>query len=67
MADDRDLITELFAARRHLGHVGSNLNQVARVLNSGGQPPETRHRHLRHPTGGPARPGRHRPAHRPCP
>ncbi|MFG3362750.1 plasmid mobilization protein [Streptomyces griseofuscus] len=40
IAGHRDLIVELFAARRHLGHVGNNLNQVARVLNSGGQPAE---------------------------
>ncbi|MFF0203193.1 plasmid mobilization relaxosome protein MobC [Streptomyces sp. NPDC005017] len=40
VAGRRELITELFAARRHLGHVGNNLNQVARTLNSGGQPPE---------------------------
>ncbi|MFF3412477.1 plasmid mobilization relaxosome protein MobC [Streptomyces sp. NPDC002742] len=38
IAGHRDLIAELFAARRHLGQVGNNLNQVARVLNSGGQP-----------------------------
>ncbi|MEU2305155.1 plasmid mobilization protein [Streptomyces misionensis] len=40
IAGHRDLIVELFAARRHLGQVGNNLNQVARVLNSGGQPAE---------------------------
>ncbi|MFE4051790.1 plasmid mobilization protein [Streptomyces sp. YIM B13518] len=40
IAGDRDLITELFLARRHLGQVGNNLNQVARVLNSGGRTPE---------------------------
>ncbi|MGW4345265.1 MobC family plasmid mobilization relaxosome protein [Streptomyces sp. NPDC004690] len=40
VADEREVIAELFAARRHLGHVGSNLNQIARVINSGGQPAE---------------------------
>ena len=30
----------MFAARRHLGQVGNNLNQVARAINSGGQPAE---------------------------
>ncbi|MER7932991.1 MULTISPECIES: plasmid mobilization protein [unclassified Streptomyces] len=40
IAGHRDLIAELFAARRHLGQVGNNLNQAARVLNSGGQPAE---------------------------
>jgi uncharacterized protein (DUF1778 family) len=40
IADHRDLIAELFAARRHLGQVGNNLNQVARAINSGGQPAE---------------------------
>ncbi|WP_249938353.1 plasmid mobilization protein [Streptomyces mirabilis] len=40
IAGHRDLIAELFAARRHLGQVGNNLNQVARAINSGGQPPE---------------------------
>ncbi|MGA5040262.1 MobC family plasmid mobilization relaxosome protein [Streptomyces olivaceoviridis] len=39
IAGDRELITELFAARRYLGHVSNNLNQVARALNSGGKPP----------------------------
>lgn len=40
IAGHRELIAELFAARRHLGQVGNNLNQVARALNSGGQPAE---------------------------
>ncbi|OII62895.1 hypothetical protein BJP39_10305 [Streptomyces sp. CC77] len=40
IAGHRDLIAELFAARRHLGQVGNNLNQVARAINSGGQPAE---------------------------
>ncbi|WP_435854768.1 plasmid mobilization protein [Streptomyces longwoodensis] len=38
VAGDRELITELFAARRYLGHVSNNLNQIARALNSGGRP-----------------------------
>ncbi len=40
IAGHRDLIAELLAARRHLGQVGNNLNQVARAINSGGQPAE---------------------------
>ncbi|MEW1599374.1 plasmid mobilization relaxosome protein MobC [Streptomyces sp. NPDC093808] len=40
IASHRDLIAELFAARRHLGQVGNNLNQVARALNSGAHPAE---------------------------
>ncbi|MGW7423571.1 plasmid mobilization protein [Streptomyces sp. NPDC054813] len=40
IAGHRELIAELFAARRHLGQVGNNLNQVARAINSGGQPTE---------------------------
>ncbi|MFE7121754.1 plasmid mobilization relaxosome protein MobC [Streptomyces sp. NPDC057654] len=40
IAGHRDLVAELFAARRHLGQVGNNLNQVARAINSGGQPTE---------------------------
>jgi uncharacterized protein (DUF1778 family) len=40
IAGQRELVAELFAARRHLGHIGNNLNQVARAINSGGQPPE---------------------------
>ncbi|MGW6742792.1 plasmid mobilization protein [Streptomyces sp. NPDC055025] len=40
IAGRRELVTELFAARRHLGQVGNNLNQVTRALNSGGRPPE---------------------------
>ncbi|MFD5510052.1 plasmid mobilization relaxosome protein MobC [Streptomyces sp. NPDC127051] len=38
IAGERELISEMFAARRHLGHVGNNLNQVARAINSGDQP-----------------------------
>lgn len=40
VADEREVIAELFAARRHLGQVGNNLNQVARAVNSGGHPAE---------------------------
>lgn len=40
IAGQRELVTELFAARRHLGQVGNNLNQVTRALNSGGHPAE---------------------------
>jgi uncharacterized protein (DUF1778 family) len=40
IAGHRDLTAELFAARRHLGQVGNNLNQIARAINSGGQPAE---------------------------
>lgn len=38
IAGEREVVAELFAARRHLGHVGNNLNQLARAVNSGGQP-----------------------------
>jgi hypothetical protein len=38
IAGRREVVAELFAARRHLGHVGNNLNQVARILNAGGNP-----------------------------
>ncbi|WP_406401989.1 plasmid mobilization protein [Streptomyces uncialis] len=40
IAGQRETVTELFAARRHLGQVGNNLNQIARALNSGAQPTE---------------------------
>ncbi|MER6531396.1 plasmid mobilization relaxosome protein MobC [Streptomyces sp. NPDC001508] len=40
IADEREVIAEFFAARRHLGHVGSNLNQIARAVNAGAHPPE---------------------------
>ncbi|MGR3936259.1 MobC family plasmid mobilization relaxosome protein [Streptomyces sp. BRA346] len=40
IAGHRELVAELFAARRHLGQVGNNLNQIARAINSGGQPAE---------------------------
>lgn len=40
IAGRRELVSEFFAARRHLGHVGNNLNQVAHAINSGAQPAE---------------------------
>ncbi|MFD4257699.1 mobilization protein, partial [Streptomyces sp. NPDC058534] len=39
IATERDVLTELFAARRQLGWAGSNLNQVAKALNTGGEVP----------------------------
>lgn len=36
----RDVVLELMAARAQLRRYGSNVNQVARVLNAGGDPPE---------------------------
>ncbi|MGW1619984.1 mobilization protein [Streptomyces sp. NPDC002172] len=39
IATERDVLTELFAMRRQLGWAGSNLNQVAKALNSGGDAP----------------------------
>ncbi|WP_329558831.1 MobC family plasmid mobilization relaxosome protein [Streptomyces uncialis] len=41
VAEEREMLTELFALRRHLGHIGNNLNQVARTLNSGADAPQT--------------------------
>ncbi|MFD8159632.1 plasmid mobilization relaxosome protein MobC [Streptomyces malaysiensis] len=40
IAGHRELVAEMFAARRHLGQVGNNLNQIVRAINSGGQPAE---------------------------
>ncbi|MGW0137506.1 plasmid mobilization protein [Streptomyces calvus] len=40
VAGEREVITEFFAARRHLGHVGNNLNQITRAVNVGAHPPE---------------------------
>ncbi|WP_435858936.1 plasmid mobilization protein [Streptomyces varsoviensis] len=40
VADEREVITELFAARRQLGWAGSNLNQAVKILNSGGDAPQ---------------------------
>ncbi|WP_046508995.1 mobilization protein [Streptomyces odonnellii] len=39
IATERDVLTELFAARRQLGWAGSNLNRPAKALNSGGDVP----------------------------
>ncbi|MFE3197799.1 plasmid mobilization protein [Embleya sp. NPDC059237] len=39
VAGERELVTELFAARRHLAQVGNNLNQIAKLLNSGAEAP----------------------------
>lgn len=39
IATERDVLTELFAMRRQLGWAGSNLNQAAKALNSGGDVP----------------------------
>ncbi|WP_420716555.1 plasmid mobilization protein [Streptomyces sp. H27-H1] len=41
IASEREVVSELFAARRHLGYIGNNINQIARILNSGGDTPET--------------------------
>ncbi|CAL9362001.1 hypothetical protein SUDANB105_00686 [Streptomyces sp. enrichment culture] len=40
IAGRRELVAELFAARRHLGHVGNNLNQITRAINAGAHPSE---------------------------
>ncbi|MFJ6783643.1 plasmid mobilization relaxosome protein MobC [Streptomyces yangpuensis] len=40
IAGHRETVSELFAARRHLGRVGNNLNQVARAINADGHPDE---------------------------
>ncbi|MFZ3470308.1 MobC family plasmid mobilization relaxosome protein [Streptomyces sp. 4.24] len=40
IAGHRETVSELFAARRDLGRVGNNLNQITRAINSGGQPEE---------------------------
>lgn len=39
IATEQDVLTELFAMRRQLGWAGSNLNQTAKILNSGGDVP----------------------------
>ncbi|MFF0257370.1 mobilization protein [Streptomyces microflavus] len=36
IAADHDILTELFATGRRLGWAGSNLNQMTKTLNSGG-------------------------------
>jgi uncharacterized protein (DUF1778 family) len=38
IAGQRELVAELFAARRNLGWAGSNLNQITKALHSGAQP-----------------------------
>ncbi|MFD9569675.1 plasmid mobilization relaxosome protein MobC [Streptomyces sp. NPDC059982] len=35
VAGEREIVVEIFAARRQLGYIGNNLNQVAKALNSG--------------------------------
>ncbi|MFJ9789372.1 plasmid mobilization protein [Streptomyces globosus] len=40
IAGRREMVAELFAARRHLGQIGNNLNQLTRAINSGAQPPD---------------------------
>ncbi|MFE5162699.1 MobC family plasmid mobilization relaxosome protein [Streptomyces sp. NPDC056697] len=40
VAGEREVIAEFFAARRHLGHIGTNLNQIARAINAGAHPRE---------------------------
>ncbi|MFC8868011.1 MobC family plasmid mobilization relaxosome protein [Streptomyces sp. NPDC057148] len=40
VADEREVIAEFFAARRHLGYIGNNLNQIARAVNAGAHPSE---------------------------
>ncbi|MFC8852449.1 MobC family plasmid mobilization relaxosome protein [Streptomyces coelicoflavus] len=40
VADEREVIAEFFAARRHLGYIGNNLNQIARAVNAGARPDE---------------------------
>ncbi|KNB53481.1 plasmid mobilization protein [Streptomyces caatingaensis] len=41
IASRREIVSELFAARRHLGYIGNNLNQIAKILNSDGHAPQT--------------------------
>lgn len=38
IAGRREAVIELFTARRHLGQIGNNLNQLTRAVNSGGRP-----------------------------
>ncbi|MFF5781611.1 plasmid mobilization relaxosome protein MobC [Streptomyces virginiae] len=40
IAGRREMVAELFAARRHLGQISNNLNQLVRAINSGAQPPD---------------------------
>ncbi|MET9567200.1 mobilization protein [Streptomyces tauricus] len=39
IATDRDILIALFGVRRQFGWAGSNVNQVAKALNSGGDAP----------------------------
>ncbi|MFI5751137.1 plasmid mobilization protein [Streptomyces sp. NPDC051644] len=39
IAAQREVHNELFAVRRHLGHIGNNVNQVAKATNSGADTP----------------------------
>lgn len=39
IATEREVINELFAARRHLGRIHGLFNQVAKALNSGADTP----------------------------
>lgn len=39
VAGEREVVSELFALRRHLGQIGNNLNQVAKAANSGADAP----------------------------
>ncbi|WP_328937421.1 mobilization protein [Streptomyces tauricus] len=39
IATDRDILIALFGVRRQFGWAGSNVNQVAKILNSGGDAP----------------------------
>lgn len=41
IASQREVLTELFAVRRHLGQIGNNLNQVAKATNAGADVPHT--------------------------
>ncbi|MFJ6433305.1 plasmid mobilization protein [Streptomyces sp. NPDC091416] len=40
IADEREVITALFDSRRRLGWAGSNLNQIAKAINSGADAPQ---------------------------
>lgn len=40
IATEREVIDELFGARRHLGRIHGLFNQVAKALNSGGDAPQ---------------------------
>ncbi|MFG3117890.1 plasmid mobilization protein [Streptomyces sp. NPDC048197] len=40
IATEREIVEELFAARRYLGRIGGLLNQVAKALNSGADAPQ---------------------------